>query len=102
MFTHAIEKFRAALQILEAPGQQPRERLIDAYNSCLIGLQDKDLPQSVQREFKELRSTITKVSPGPGADDATGAVRRSVEASNDSEVLQLTEKIKHMNKLIQY
>jgi hypothetical protein len=102
MFNYAIERFRAALQILEVPGQQPREQLIDAYCSCLIRLQDKDLPQSVQHEFKALRSIITRVSPGPGADDATGAVMRSVQALSDSEVLQLTEKLKHMNKLIQY
>lgn len=74
MYHHA-ESFGAAVMVLVSHSHI-KQRLIEAYEKNLAGIDEEDLPKSVRQAFTDLRQQMSSVAPLNGEGPICASVRK--------------------------
>ncbi len=75
-----VSRFYSAVTVLAGHGRI-KQRLIDAFEQNLSGIEDAELPKAVRQSFAELRAMMSQVAPLNGE----GAIRASVRKMSKQE-----------------
>ena len=73
--TNHVERFYAALTVLAGHGHI-KQRLINAYEEHLDGIDEDDLPIAMQQAFADLRQSMHRVTPLHGESAVCASVRK--------------------------
>jgi hypothetical protein len=78
-----VSRFYSAVTVLAGHGRI-KQRLIDAFEQNLAGIEDAELPLGVRQSFAELRQMMSQVDPLNGEGSTCASVRKmSVEEADE-------------------
>ncbi len=78
-----VDCFHAALTVLAGHGHI-KQRLTQAYEDHLAGIDEQDLPIAMQQSFVDLRQSLHRVTPHNGESHVCASVRKmSVDEASD-------------------
>ncbi len=88
--TNHLDDFHAALTVLSGNGHI-KQRLIRAYEDHLVGINDDELPVTVQQSFADLRRQMHHVAPLNGEGAICASVRKmSPDEASECAALVVT------------
>ena len=73
--THAVDRFRAALQVLAGHGHI-KQRLTKCYEDYLSSIDEDELPITLKQTFADLRQSMQSVAPLKGESAVCASVRK--------------------------
>ncbi len=88
--TDHVSRFHTAISVLASHGHI-KQRLINAFENNLAGIDEQDLPVAVRQGFAELCRQMLRVAPANGEGRVCASVRKmSVDEANECAVAMVS------------